>query len=134
MAWSNEPEAVAFDHQVVVHRQPLLWGSTHQNTRQLANALERKGFLRITADRRDARIRRLHTTRHSRAYWNRRAASDQQLVLDWFSSLTEHEAKTLFELLLRLQHGLNQHARTAQSPPAGTQPGGEPAVATTEPG
>jgi DNA-binding MarR family transcriptional regulator len=99
-------------------------GSTHQNTRQLANSLERKGFLRVTADQHDARIRRLHTTRHSRAYWHRRAASDQQLVLDWFSDLTEHEAKTLFELLLRLQHGLNQHAGTTQSQPAGTESGG----------
>jgi len=81
-------------------------GTTHQNAKQVAGALERKGFLRITTDTHDARIRRLTTTGKSRRTWQRRSASDQQLVLDWFSTLDEGEARTLFELLLRLETGV----------------------------
>jgi DNA-binding MarR family transcriptional regulator len=110
----------------------LALGTTHQNIRQIADALERKGFLRVTPDDHDARIRRLHTTPRSRAYWQQRSASDQQHVLDWFSSLTEQEARTLFELLLRLQHRTHQPAgtRTTPTPPATTA---DPPVSATDP-
>ena len=77
--------------------------TTHQNVKQIADALARKGFLEITRDADDARVRRLTTTRKSRSTWRRRSAADQQLVLDWFSALSREEAETLFELLLRLE-------------------------------
>jgi DNA-binding MarR family transcriptional regulator len=80
-----------------------VFGTTHQNTRQIATALERKGLLRIVADEHDRRVRRLVTTAKSREIWERRSNADQQRVLEWFSSLGEDEARTLFELLLRLE-------------------------------
>ena len=96
-------------------------GTTHQNARQLADALERKGFL-ISADQADARVRRLRTTAKSTSYWRDRSAADQQQVLDWFAGLTPAEAQTLFDLLAKVEH----RARTALSRPAagpGKKPG-----------
>lgn len=87
-------------------------GTTHQNIRQLAASLERKGFIRITPDDTDARVRRLATTPKSHSTWQRRSAADQQQVLEWFSELSRQEAKTLFELLLKTEEG----ARTALEP------------------
>jgi len=78
-------------------------GTTHQNAKQIAAALERKGFLRIAADKHDARVRRLHTTAKSRRHWKRRSPEDHQQVLDWFADLDADEAETLFELLLRVE-------------------------------
>jgi DNA-binding MarR family transcriptional regulator len=78
-------------------------GTTHQNAKQLASALERKGFIRFVPDGQDGRIRRLITTPKSRSYWRERSGSDQRRVLEWFSELTEEEAQTLFQLLLRLK-------------------------------
>jgi len=78
-------------------------GTTHQNVKQLANALQRKGFIRITADPADRRIRRLTTTPHSDATWQRRSDADQQRVLEWFGQLTATEAQDLFRLLLKAQ-------------------------------
>jgi DNA-binding MarR family transcriptional regulator len=80
-------------------------GSTHQNVKQIATALERKGFLRIDPDDGDRRVRRLVTTAKSRAYWRRRSPSDYEHVLTWFSDLSDDEAMTLFELLLRVERG-----------------------------
>jgi DNA-binding MarR family transcriptional regulator len=78
-------------------------GTTHQNIRQLADALERKGFVRIAADPADRRIRRLATTPQSDATWQRRSGADQRRVLDWFGHLTPNEAQDLFRLLLKAQ-------------------------------
>lgn len=81
-------------------------GTTHQNVKRLAASLERKGFLDIVPDENDGRIRRLRATAKSRRYWRQRNVSDQQRVVEWFSSLSEDEAETLFGLLLRLEGGV----------------------------
>jgi len=91
-------------------------GTTHQNARQLADALERKGFLRISTDGADARVRRLHTTEKSTSYWRDRSAADQQQVLDWFGDLTPAEAQTLFDLLAKVE-------RTARAALSRSAPG-----------
>jgi DNA-binding MarR family transcriptional regulator len=105
-------------------------GTTHQNARQLADALERKGFLQITADQADARVRRLSTTAKSSSYWQDRSAADQQQVLDWFSDLTPAEAQILFELLAKVERkargALNSSAAgpdTKPRPRPGRRPG-----------
>jgi DNA-binding MarR family transcriptional regulator len=78
-------------------------GSTHQNVRQLADALGRKGFLQVSTDESDARVRRLCTTDKSRSYWAERSAADQQQVLTWFADLDPDEARRLFELLTKVE-------------------------------
>lgn len=83
-------------------------GTTHQNLKQIADALTRKGFLRITQDKTDGRIRRLNATQKSRRYWQHRSPSDQQAVLDWFSTLSAKDAQTLFRLLLRLESNVRR--------------------------
>jgi DNA-binding MarR family transcriptional regulator len=92
-------------------------GTTHQNARQLAGALERKGFLQVSTDQADARVRRLSTTARSKSYWSDRSAADQQQVLEWFSDLTAAEAQTLFELLAKVEH--RARAALRRSPAAG---------------
>jgi DNA-binding MarR family transcriptional regulator len=69
-------------------------GTTHQNIRQLAASLERKGFIRITPDDTDARVRRLATTPKSHSTWQRRSAADQQQVLEWFSELSRQSCRS----------------------------------------
>jgi DNA-binding MarR family transcriptional regulator len=78
-------------------------GSTHQNVRQLADALGRKGFLQVSTDKRDGRVRRLRTTDKSRSYWAERSAGDQEQVLTWFADLAPDEAQRLFELLMKVE-------------------------------
>ena len=73
--------------------------------KQVARALERKGFLRVEQDEADARARRLVVTDKSRAYWRRRSADDQRAVVDWFAALSDAEAATLFDLLSKLEAG-----------------------------
>jgi DNA-binding MarR family transcriptional regulator len=81
-------------------------GTTHQNTRQIAEALERKGFLRIFADSDDRRVRRLQVTRRSEAYWRGRSDADQDHVTTWFADLTPEQVADLLATLRRLWNGL----------------------------
>jgi DNA-binding MarR family transcriptional regulator len=83
-------------------------GTTHQNARQIADALERKGFLSIVADRADARVRRLHTTEGSQTYRRLRSEADQDHVVGWFDGLSEAEVMTLFDLLYRVTGNLRR--------------------------
>jgi DNA-binding MarR family transcriptional regulator len=89
-------------------------GTTHQNAKQIATALERKGFLRIDPDESDRRVRRLAATAKSRSYWKRRSPSDYERVLSWFADLSEREAETLFELLQRVERTTRAALESAQ--------------------
>lgn len=89
-------------------RVAQVMGTSHQNTKQLVTALERKGFLEYRPDPHDARMRRLHTTPQNEAYWKGRDPDDFTQVLPWFDSLDAEEAKTLLELSSRLYLHLRQ--------------------------
>lgn len=77
-------------------------GTSHQNVKQLAVALERKGFLTIRPDPQDRRARRLQATAKNHRYWAARDPRDHDELLELFSDLNRAEAKKLFELLDRV--------------------------------
>ena len=84
--------------------------TSHQNVKQLALALERKGFLRIVKDREDGRVRRLVATAKNDRYWAARNPSDHEEVLRAFARLSPAEARTLFRLLRKVRASLEQGA------------------------
>jgi DNA-binding MarR family transcriptional regulator len=77
------------------------FGVTHQNIKQLASSLERKGFLRIVPDERDARIKRLVTTTQHESFWRERNQADFEAVAEWLKDLSLEEARQLTSLLGR---------------------------------
>ena len=87
---------------------------THQNVKQLAVALERKGFLQLVADEHDARSKRLATTASHRAFWARRNPQDHASVAQWLGGLSEAETATLVRLLAKAM-GSARAARGAPS-------------------
>lgn len=76
-------------------------GMSHQNVKQLATALERKGFLEIVPDEQDARSKRMQTTRKHRKFWAKRNPQDHVCVAQWLSGLDEAETATLARLLAK---------------------------------
>lgn len=86
-------------------------GMTHQNVKQIAAALERKGFLDIVVDTADRRARRLQLTAHHHRFWKARNPSDFSSVEAWTSELTDAEVATVVRLLNRLKDQLRSSAR-----------------------
>ncbi|MEU8222467.1 MarR family winged helix-turn-helix transcriptional regulator [Kribbella sp. NPDC048915] len=72
---------------------------SRQNLKQIASALERKGFLELVPDPDDARTTRIVTTPRSRAYWSTRDTSDADAVTSWFSPLSPADLRTLLDSL-----------------------------------
>jgi DNA-binding MarR family transcriptional regulator len=81
-------------------------GMTHQNVKQIAVALERKGFLEIRVDEGDRRSRRLILTETHHQFWSRRNPGDLAAVQDWVAVWTDHEVHQALGLLRRLHRHL----------------------------
>lgn len=78
-----------------------LLGMSHQNVKQLAVALERKGFLDIVPDEKDARSKRMQTTKKHRKFWAKRNPEDHACVAEWLAGLDAQEQTTLVNLLAK---------------------------------
>lgn len=75
---------------------------THQNVKQIALALQRKGFVDIVVDEADRRARRLVLTAHHHRFWARRNPQDFLAVEGLSAALRDAEVRTLVDLLARL--------------------------------
>ncbi len=89
----------------------LRMGTSHQNAKQLALKLERKGFLRIEPDPDDARALRLTLTEACRAFWARRKDRDREILETIFRGLPARSLESLHRTLKRLD--LDIHALLA---------------------
>lgn len=81
-------------------------GMTHQNVKQLALVLERKGFIEIAVDPLDRRARRLHLTPLHHRFWQQRNPGDFSSVEAWTAVLTDAEVRTAVRLLSKLRDRL----------------------------
>jgi DNA-binding MarR family transcriptional regulator len=88
---------------------------THQNVKQIALVLQRKGFLDIVVDAADRRVRRLALTPHHHQFWQQRNPQDFAVVEAMSAGLDEAEVRALVDLLGRL---LAQPLAPAPDPPA----------------
>lgn len=98
-------------------------GMTHQNAKQIAAALQRKGLLAITVDPADRRARRLATTPATRALWAGRDADDFARVEAWTAALDDAQVAQLVALLQRLVAGMAELPPEA-APDAPAEPPG----------
>ena len=76
--------------------------TTHQNAKQVALALTRKGMVRFVADETDNRVKRLMATEAGESGWEDRNAGDFAAIAGWFEALSRDEQRDLAELLSRL--------------------------------
>ena len=89
---------------------------THQNVKQIALALARKGLLTIEVDTQDRRARRLTTTEQHRRFWDQRNPDDFGLVQAWTAGLDRAEVDQAVQLLRKLMAGM-------PAPPDAAPPG-----------
>jgi DNA-binding MarR family transcriptional regulator len=81
---------------------------SHQNVKQIALVLQRKGFVDITVDAQDRRARRLVLTEHHHSFWRQRNPADFSSVQDWLSVLDDREVAQTVAALSRLRHSLKR--------------------------
>lgn len=91
---------------------------THQNVKQIALVLQRKGFVRIETDLTDRRARRLVLTEHHHRFWLERNPGDFDLVEQLTAALDDAEVRTVVALLARLRETPHETGDADQSPTA----------------
>ncbi|HVK86046.1 MAG TPA: MarR family transcriptional regulator [Kofleriaceae bacterium] len=81
-------------------------GVSHQNVRQLVNALVRKGLVDERPDPADRRSKRIVPTRRVARLFARRNPADFATVAGWLHGVDDREARQLVKLLGRLATSL----------------------------
>jgi DNA-binding MarR family transcriptional regulator len=100
-----------YDHSPSISELAQSLSTTHQNIKQIALQLQKKGFIKIERDENDKRTWRLNVTEKNRAYWNSRAKEHEAIVRSFFASLTDTEIQAFSALLLKLIMGTNETYR-----------------------
>jgi len=80
--------------------------TSHQNVKQIAMGLVRRGFARIVDDPEDSRVRRIVVTAKNDRFWASRDRDDAAAIAQWFSALTPRETAQINRLLAKLASSL----------------------------
>ena len=89
--------------------------TTHQNVKQVASNMERRGFLTLERDEKNRRIIRIKVTEQCRVFWEKRAVDDIPSVLALFENLSDEEMKALFDIMTKVEQKAEQLYADAQS-------------------
>jgi DNA-binding MarR family transcriptional regulator len=92
--------------------------TTHQNVRQIADSMERRGLMEIYRDPDNRRIIRLKITDKCRSLFDSRSENDMKTVLSMFDNLTDDEMKALFGIIAKMESRadvLYKEAKTART-------------------
>lgn len=77
-------------------------GTSHQNVKQIALKLEKRGFVRIERDEEDRRSIRVILTETSESFWKERVEEGKGFLTELFDYCREEEIEGLFRGLKRL--------------------------------
>lgn len=91
-----------FDYPPSIQEVSDRLSTTHQNVKQIALSLERRGFLRLERDRRDRRVLRLVTTDQNRLFWEENAVHHKKFVEEFFEGLSAEEIAALQGILRKV--------------------------------
>jgi DNA-binding MarR family transcriptional regulator len=103
LALASATEAPSTQGELAAHL-----GVSHQNVRQLTEALERKGLLEVRIDPKDRRAKRMVPTKAVKTLFARRNPKDFEAVAGWFSALDDREVEMLVALLGRLAESVSE--------------------------
>jgi DNA-binding MarR family transcriptional regulator len=78
--------------------------TTHQNVKQIAASMERRGFMVLERDTENKRIIRLKVTDKCHALFKKREENDVKAVLGLFENLSDDEVKALFNIIAKMEH------------------------------
>ncbi len=82
--------------------------TTHQNVKQIAAGLGRRGLMTLDRDPTNKRIIRLKVTDRCFTMFKKRDEEDKKTILRMFDNLTDDEMKALFNTIAKVEHRADQ--------------------------
>jgi DNA-binding MarR family transcriptional regulator len=97
-----------FDDPPSLNDVATVLATSHQNVKQLAKQLEKKGFMEFQRDPHDRRKLLLATTQQNHDFWDSHTEENTQFFRELFSTLTLDEVKELQQLHNKLMTGFDK--------------------------
>jgi DNA-binding MarR family transcriptional regulator len=94
--------------------------TTHQNVKQIAASMERRGFMTLERDEKNKRIIRLKVTDKCNDLFKRREENDIKAMAAMFDNLSDDEMKALFGIIAKMEHRADQLYADARAARLGT--------------
>ena len=94
--------------------------TTHQNVKQIAASMERRGFMTLERDKKNKRIIRIKVTDKCHALFKRREENDVKAMTAMFDNLTDDEMKALFGIIAKMEHRADELYENARETRLGT--------------
>ena len=82
--------------------------TTHQNVKQIAAGMERRGWVTLERDPDNKRIVRLKVTDRCRELFIAREENDKAAILRMFENLSDDELKALFDIVAKMESRAEQ--------------------------
>ncbi len=110
-----------FKHPPSIREVADALSTTHQNVKQVAASMERRGFMTMERDPENKRIIRLTVTEKCHELFRRREENDEKSILGLFENLSDDEVRALFGIIAKMERRadeLYEGARAARLNPA----------------
>lgn len=97
-----------FDAPPTIKEVSHLMGSSHQNVKQIALKLEKKGFLELNKDKDDRRATRLRLTDKNYEFWKEHQVNSTAFLQELFKDCDEEELNGMYKGVLKLAMKLEE--------------------------
>ena len=97
-----------FEDPPTMKQAAYAMGSSHQNIKQLALKLSKKGLLRLDKDEQDARLTRLSLTPEGQQLWHTVRLQRDPFQERLFEGISAEELKTVRGVMERLLHNIDE--------------------------
>jgi DNA-binding MarR family transcriptional regulator len=85
-----------------------IMGSSHQNVKQILLKLEKKGFVRISADENDKRKQRIELTDYCREFCVKNDEKTTRAIGLMFEGVAEEQLQVTIQTILQIENNLKQ--------------------------
>jgi DNA-binding MarR family transcriptional regulator len=106
--------SAGFRHSPSIQEVADALSTTHQNVKQIASGLERRGLMTLARDPGNRRIIRLAVTEKCHALFERREPEDVKSIAALFENLSDDEMKALFGIIARMESQADALYRAAR--------------------
>lgn len=85
-----------------------IMGSSHQNVKQILLKLEKKGFVRITADTQDKRKQRIELTDYCREFCEKNDELSMNTMKALFAGVSEEQLQVTVQTIIQIEDNLKR--------------------------
>lgn len=85
-----------------------IMGSSHQNVKQILLKLEKKGFINISADKKDKRKQRIRLTEYCREFCTKNEEMTSDIIKKMFMGISQEQLQVTIQTIIQIEDHLKE--------------------------